>query len=229
MFTTYFLGSAYDAAIQAQSSVERNAPDYHQWVLDVGRWLYTTDHIQCQGRRPSPSWNRSSRRTFCLAASGSDRSGRRTRRWKWCAPRSMLGRSGCSTPTSRTASAACRFDAIVSQVERRVSDRKMLKLIRAWLRVGVLEGGVVTGQVAGAPQGSPVSPLLAKIVLHVLDQAWSEMGQGLGTLVRYCDDCVTRTQGGIGVEDRTRQVVLCQRWRWALRVLSATRSERGAA
>ncbi len=50
------------------------------------------------------------------------------------------------------------FDAIVSQVERRVSDRKMLKLIRAWLRVGVLEGGVVTEQVAGAPQGSPVTP-----------------------------------------------------------------------
>lgn len=36
----------YDAAILAQSSVERNAPDYHQWILDVGRWLYTTDHIQ---------------------------------------------------------------------------------------------------------------------------------------------------------------------------------------
>jgi len=82
------------------------------------------------------------------------------------------------------------FDAIVSQVEKRVSDRKMLKLIRAWLRVGVLEGGVVTEQVAGAPQGSPVSPLLANIVLHVLDTAWSEVGQGLGTLVRYCDDFV---------------------------------------
>ncbi|GAC1316606.1 MAG: group II intron reverse transcriptase/maturase [Acidimicrobiales bacterium] len=82
------------------------------------------------------------------------------------------------------------FDAIVSQVEKRVSDRKMLKLIRAWLRVGVLEGGVVTEQVAGAPQGSPVSPLLANIVLHVLDEAWRRQGQGLGTLVRYCDDFV---------------------------------------
>ena len=50
------------------------------------------------------------------------------------------------------------FDAIVSQVERRISDAKMLKLIRGWLRVGVLEGGVVTEQVAGAPQGSPVTP-----------------------------------------------------------------------
>ena len=82
------------------------------------------------------------------------------------------------------------FDAIVSQMEKRVSDRKMLKLIRAWLRVGVLEGGVVTDSVTGAPQGSPVSPLMANIVLHVLDEAWSRQGQRLGTLVRYCDDFV---------------------------------------
>jgi group II intron reverse transcriptase/maturase len=85
------------------------------------------------------------------------------------------------------------FDAIVSQVGRRVSDRKMLKLIRAWLRVGVLENGVVTDAVSGAPQGSPVSPLIANIVLHVLDKAWERMGQGLGVLVRYCDDFVVLT------------------------------------
>lgn len=82
------------------------------------------------------------------------------------------------------------FDAIVSQLERRVSDRKMLKLIRGWLRVGVLENGVVTDSVSGAPQGSPVSPLLCNVVLHVLDQAWSRQGQGLGTLVRFADDFV---------------------------------------
>lgn len=82
------------------------------------------------------------------------------------------------------------FDAIVSEMEKRVSDRKMLKLIRAWLRVGVLEGGVVTDSVTGAPQGSPVSPLMANIVLHVLDEAWSRQGHRLGTLVRYCDDFV---------------------------------------
>ena len=76
------------------------------------------------------------------------------------------------------------FEAIMAQVAKRVSDAKMLKLIGSWLRAGVLEGGVVTEQVAGAPQGSPVSPLLANIVLHVLDQAWVEMGGGLGTLVR---------------------------------------------
>ena len=82
------------------------------------------------------------------------------------------------------------FDAIVSEMEKRVSDRKMLKLIRAWLRVGVLEGGVVTDSVTGAPQGSPVSPLMANIVLHVLDEAWNRQGHRLGTLVRYCDDFV---------------------------------------
>jgi RNA-directed DNA polymerase len=83
------------------------------------------------------------------------------------------------------------FDAIMSQVGKRVSDAKMLKLIRAWLRVGVLEGGVVvTDPVTGAPQGSPVSPLLCNVVLHVLDEAWRTQGQGLGTLVRYADDFV---------------------------------------
>jgi RNA-directed DNA polymerase len=86
-----------------------------------------------------------------------------------------------------------RFDAIVSQLERRVSDRKMLKLIRSWLKVGVLEDGVVTDSVTGAPQGSPVSPLLCNVVLHVLDQAWSQTGQGLGTLVRFADDFLVLT------------------------------------
>jgi hypothetical protein len=66
----------------------------------------------------------------------------------------------------------------------------MLKLLRGWLRVGVLEDGVTTATGAGTPQGSPVSPLLANIALHVLDQAWAQQGRSLGVLVRYCDDFV---------------------------------------
>ena len=70
-------------------------------------------------------------------------------------------------------------------------DRDLVKLLRAWLRAGVLEGEVVSDVEAGTPQGSPISPLLANVALHVLDEAWQEReGWRLGVLVRYCDDFV---------------------------------------
>lgn len=82
-----------------------------------------------------------------------------------------------------------RHDILMRQLRKRISDPRMLKLIRDWLTVGVMEEGRHTRSSAGTPQGGVISPLLANIYLHSFDVMFANSGIP-GTLVRYADDFV---------------------------------------
>ena len=89
-------------------------------------------------------------------------------------------------------------ERLMERVAQRVSDRRVQRLVRQWLRSGVMEEGEVRKATTGTPQGGVISPLLANIVLDELDEEWERGCQHLGELVRYADDfviaCRTRRQ-----------------------------------
>ena len=92
-------------------------------------------------------------------------------------------------------------DKLMGQIAKRVDDKRLLKLIRAFLNAGVMEHGLVSPSVEGTPQGGPLSPLLSNLVLDELDRELERRGH---RFVRYADDCVPRTY-------RRKEVRCCAR------------------
>jgi group II intron reverse transcriptase/maturase len=100
---------------------------------------------------------------------------------------------------------AIPHSGLMAAIEERISDRHVLKLLRAMLRAGVMEDAAVTRSISGTPQGGVISPCLCNVYLHRLDRQWTTRGRGV--LLRYADDllaiCKTRREAERALEALT--------------------------
>jgi RNA-directed DNA polymerase len=77
-------------------------------------------------------------------------------------------------------------DILIDRLNRRIDDAGVIRLIRAYLNAGIMDGGVVVERHLGTPQGGPLSPLLANVLLDEVDRALEARGH---SFARYADDC----------------------------------------
>ena len=100
---------------------------------------------------------------------------------------------------------AIPHSGLMAAIEERISDRHILKLLRAMLRAGVMEDVAVRRSISGTPQGGVISPCLCNVYLHRLDRQWTEREHGV--LLRYADDllaiCQTRRDAENALEALT--------------------------
>jgi len=103
-------------------------------------------------------------------------------------------------------------DKLMKLIAKRISDRYIIKLIKAWVRSGVLTGEEIMTKIKGSPQGSPISPLLSNIYLNVLDTVWTKhMTKRSGwnaQMIRYADDLVILSEKPVErVMERLRKIL----------------------
>jgi RNA-directed DNA polymerase len=97
-------------------------------------------------------------------------------------------------------------ELLMKLVERRVYDWRMLKLLRKWLKAGVLDAGEVIASDQGVPQGGVISCVLANVVLHELDRSWEDHCSQLGQLIRYADDAVVACRTEAQAHEALRRI-----------------------
>jgi len=87
-------------------------------------------------------------------------------------------------------------DNLMKVIKERISDPKIIRMIRGWLEAGIMEDEEITFTAEGTPQGGVISPILANAYLNLLDRNWNELGwSNKAKLVRFADDYVILTKG----------------------------------